>query len=283
MRCGFIGVGEMGRHMAGHVQNAGHEVRVHDLDAAALKACRAEGLAPAAGLAELATWAEALVIMVATDDQTRAVVADILGALGGSDSAQPPAILVTATNHPDTMRELAAACAEAGVDFVDAPVCYGREGARNGDLVSLAGGPARAVARLSPVMLSYSRSIEHIGEAPGSGQIAKTCNNMMHWAACVANYEVLSLARSLGLDAQRMRETLLKCPARNTTLERWDTTRFTWHEKDMDLALELAQSRGLPLPLFGAVDQLVKHLGPQDVADLLRGERAAYLGKPLDP
>lgn len=283
MRCGFIGVGEMGRHMAGHVQNAGHEVRVHDLDAAALKACRAAGLAPAAGLVELATWAEALVIMVATDDQTRAVVADILGALGGSDSAQPPAILVTATNHPDTMRELAAICAEAGVDFVDAPVCYGREGARNGDLVSLAGGPARAVARLSPVMLSYSRSVEHIGEAPGSGQIAKTCNNMMHWAACVANYEVLSLARSLGLDAQRMRETLLKCPARNTTLERWDTTRFTWHEKDMDLALELAQSRGLPLPLFGAVDQLVKHLGPQDVADLLRGERAAYLGKPLDP
>ncbi|MEE8270661.1 MAG: NAD(P)-dependent oxidoreductase, partial [Alphaproteobacteria bacterium] len=70
---------------------------------------------------------------------------------------------------------------------------------------------------------------------------------------------------------------------RNTTLERWDTTRFTWHEKDMDVALELAQAGGLPLPLFGQVDQLVKRLGPDQVKALLYGKEAEYLGLTVTP
>ncbi len=78
-----------------------------------------------------------------------------------------------------------------------------------------------------------------------------------------------------------MRETLLKCPARNTTLERWDTTKFTWHEKDMDVVLDLSQQAGLALPLFGAVDQLVKRLGPDQVKALLYGDEAEYLGQTI--
>jgi 3-hydroxyisobutyrate dehydrogenase-like beta-hydroxyacid dehydrogenase len=78
-----------------------------------------------------------------------------------------------------------------------------------------------------------------------------------------------------------MREVLLKCPARNTTLQRWDTTRFTWHEKDMDVALELSQEAGLALPLMGLVDQLVKRLGPDRVRELLHEDKAEYLGVPI--
>jgi len=136
------------------------------------------------------------------------------------------------------------------------------------------------VATVTPILMSYSRSVEHLGPH-GAGQLGKTCNNMMHWAACVANYEVLALAKSCGIDAQAMRETLLKCPARNTTLERWDSSRFTWHEKDMDVALDLSQQAGLSLPLFGAVDQLVKRLGPDRVRELLHEEDAEYLGLPI--
>ncbi len=145
------------------------------------------------------------------------------------------------------MVELAKSCEEHEVSFIDAPVVFGLRGATQGELVSLCGGQKEDVARIKPILLSYSRSVEHIG-GTGSGQIAKTCNNMMHWAACVANFETLALARACGIDAQKMRETLLKCPARNTTLERWDTTRFTWHEKDMDVAMDLAQGVNLTLP-----------------------------------
>lgn len=214
--------------------------------------------------------------MVATDAQAVSVIADLLdtGAAGGT------VIAVAATVHPLTMKDLEVPCSKAKVDLVDAPVCYGLQGAIAGELISLCGGPAKLIERIAPVLLSYSRSVEHLGPL-GSGQIGKTCNNMMHWAACVANYETLALAKACGIDAQEMRETLLKCPARNTTLERWDTTRFTWHEKDMDVALDLAQRVNVPLPLFGAVDQLVKRLSPEAVKSLLYGDNATYLGQPI--
>ncbi len=277
MKVGFVGVGAMGLAMAGHVSRAGFDVVVHDLSEDALEAAQSSGLTAIAEAGDLKDR-DAVLVMVATDAQTEAATARLLDGI----LAPGATIVVTATNHPQTMIDLAGRCAARGIGFVDAPVCYGLQGAKTGDLVSLCGGPEESVARVAPILAAYSRSVEHIGGF-GAGQIAKTCNNMMHWAACVANYETLALARAWGLDAQAMRETLLKCPARNTTLERWDTTRFTWHEKDMDVALTLAQEAGLALPHFGMVDQLVKRLGPDDVRALLYGPEAGYLGAPIVP
>lgn len=276
MQVGFVGVGAMGAAMAGHVARGGFDVVVHDVDPdAAAQAAEQAGVRAAAGLSDIAAC-DAVVIVVANDAQSRTVVEALLA------SGARGTLAVAATTHPRTMMDLADLCAAEGVAFVDAPVCYGLKGAIDGNLVSLCGGEAAHVDALRPVLDCYSRAVEHVGPV-GSGQLAKTCNNMMHWAACVANYEVLSLAKSCGLDAQRMRETLLQCPARNTTLERWDSTRFTWHEKDMDVALELSQQAGLSLPLFGMVDQLVKRLGPDRVRALLHESEAEYLGQPLQP
>jgi 3-hydroxyisobutyrate dehydrogenase len=156
------------------------------------------------------------------------------------------------------------------------------QGAIHGTLGSLVGGELVHVERARPVLASYSRFVEHVGGI-GAGQLAKTCNNMLHWAACVANFEVLLLAKRYGVDAQRMREILLRCPGKNTTLERWDTTKFTWQEKDMDLSLEMAQDAGLSLPLFGQIDQLIKRMGAADVKALLYGQEASYLGQTVTP
>src|SRR5258705_11821827 len=81
-----------------------------------------------------------------------------------------------------------------------------------------------------------------------------------------------------------MREVLLKCPGDNGTLRRWDSTRFTWQEKDMDFVVELAQNGGLVLPLSGPVDQLIKTMTAADVAALLYLPDCTYLrprGAPL--
>lgn len=268
----------MGRTMACHIARGGYQVSVFDTDDAARSAAQEAGLSVAGSLLEGCAGSDVVIIMVATDAQTTAVVRQLLDCSLNKDAV----IVVAATNHPLTMISLAKECAEADLSLVDAPVCYGMEGARNGNLISLCGGDVKAVSKVTPVLMSYSRSVEHIG-GHGCGQIGKTCNNMMHWAACVASYETLALAKACGIDAQQMRETLLKCPARNTTLERWDTSRFTWHEKDMDVALDLAQHVDVPLPLFGAVDQLVKLLGPEKVAALLYGESAEYLGSTITP
>jgi len=277
MKTAIIGIGAMGRDIAGHVVRAGHEVMGFDAAAERMREAEADGIVTAPDLKEAVHGAEVALVVVATDAQSMAVTREIL--VHGQPGCT---IAIVATNHVETMRTLGAEAEARGFHFVDAPVVFGRQGAKEGTLVSLCGGAAKDIARIEPVLMAYSRAVHHVGPI-GAGQLAKTCNNMLHWAACVANYETLLLAKRYGVDAQRMREILLDCPARNVTLERWDTTRFTWHEKDMDIALDLAQAGQVPLPLFGQVDQLVKRLGPERVAELLYGPEAEYLGTKVSP
>lgn len=277
MKVAIIGVGAMGRDMAGHLVRAGHEVRAVDVDAEALATVAREGIETCESIAALPEETEVYLAVVATDAQSETVTDEVLAV------ARPgAAIVIAATNNVATMQALAKRAAEKGVRFVDAPVCFGRQGAREGTLVSLCGGTAEDVAFVTPALMAYSRAVHHVGPT-GAGQLAKTCNNMLHWAHCVSNYEALLLAKRWGIDAQRMREILLDCPGTNGTLERWDNTRFTWHEKDMDVAMDLAQAGAVPMPLFGQVDQLIKRLDKEGVADLLYGDSADYLGTTITP
>ena len=277
MKVGVVGVGEMGGAIAGHLMAKGHSVTVFDIDAARMKAAAARGAATAQSLEDLAPRAELFLAIVSTDDQSRHVT-DVLSQHAAKDSI----IVVVATNSPKTMQELGALCASRGKRFIDAPVVYGASGAREGTLLSLVGGAEEDVERARPALMAYSRNVLRVGPV-GAGQLAKACNNLLHWVHCVSNYETLLIAKRFGIDAQRMREVLLECPAFNLTLKRWDTTKFTWQEKDMDVTMDLAQDAGLVLPLAGQTDQLVKLLSAADVKALLYGEECEYLGRTIVP
>jgi 3-hydroxyisobutyrate dehydrogenase len=274
MKAGFVGVGAMGAAMAGHVQRKSQgEVFAYDVRREAVDALAAEGIVPVETLAEMARAADVIVVIVVDDRQ----VLDVTEALS-IDGAEGALIAVAATVHPDTMRKAAEIAGRKGLRVIDAPVCFGLSGAQEGQLASLCGGSAEDVDGARPVLECYSRAVHHIGPL-GCGQIAKTVNNMLHWAHCVANFEALLVAKRFGIDAQQLREVLLQCPARNGTLVDWDTTRFTWPVKDMDIALALAREGKLTLPLFGQVDHLVQTLSADAVKGLLYGETATYLGR----
>ncbi len=273
MKSCVVGIGAMGLEMALHIQSKGMDVVGVDIDEKQIAEAKTRGLSAGNELASQVSDVDVFIVIVATDAQTESVVDTILSNGPKSGAAS----VVAATNHPDTMKKLALSCGASGVRFVDAPVVFGMQGARDGNLASLCGGSVSDVAYVTPVLMCYSRAVHRVGDV-GAGQLGKTCNNMMHWAACCANFEVLALAKRYGVNAQHMREILLECPARNTTLDRWDNTRFTWQEKDMDVAMELAQTAKLPLPLFGTIDQLVKMFSADDVSALLYGEKADYLG-----
>jgi len=277
MNISVIGVGAMGQSIVKHICAAGYSVMAYDTQPVQVEGAAKHGALSASSLQEAAEFGDIFIVIVATDEQSEQVTAGII-ANGRAGSV----ITIVATNNPKTMQSLGALAKANGFGFVDAPVCYGRKGADEGTLVSLLGGSAADIERVTPILLSYSRAVHHVGNI-GAGQLAKTCNNMLHWAACVANYEVLLLAKRYGIDGQAMREILLDCPGQNVTLERWDSTRFTWHEKDMDVALDIAQSGSVPIPMFGLVDQLVKQLGPEQVKDLLYGATASYLGTSISP
>jgi 3-hydroxyisobutyrate dehydrogenase len=275
MKASIIGIGDMGRDIAGHVHKGRHDLLATDIDAQRRADGRERGLNVVDTLAEAVKGAEVHLVVVATDEQSETVSREIV-----KHADKGSIIVILSTNGIETMQQLSAEMHAQDFGFVDAPVCFGRSGARDGTLVSLCGGSEEEINRIRPVLDCYSRAVHRVGDS-GAGQLAKACNNMLHWEHCVGNYEVLLLAKRYGVDAQRMRETLLDCPATNGTLARWDDTRFTWQEKDMDLALEMAQSAGLSLPLFGQIDQLVKHLNADRVAALLYGYEAEYLGLPV--
>ena len=278
MKVGVIGVGDMGLPITSHLIGKGHSVVVYDVNADRAKAGGERGAAVAGSLQELAKLAEVFVVIVSTDEQSREVTTAI-----SADAAPGSLIAVAATNHPETMVELKKLCAARRIRFIDAPVVYGASGAKEGSLLSLCGGEEADVEFARPVLSAYSsRGVLRVGPV-GAGQLAKACNNLLHWVHCVSNFEALLLAKRYGVDAQRMREVLLECPGYNGTLARWDSTRFTWQEKDMDVTMDLAQNAGLVLPLSGQVDQLVKLFKADDVAALLYGKEASYLGVKVTP
>jgi 3-hydroxyisobutyrate dehydrogenase-like beta-hydroxyacid dehydrogenase len=274
---GIVGVGDMGLPMAGHMVTGGLDVIAHDVDADRLAAAGALGAKTASGLADVADDTDIVVACLRTDDQMHAVAEELV-----SHDRPGQLIVVAGTHSLEFMRRLAGIVEPKGRRIIDAPVVFGALGAREGNLLSLCGGDEADVDRARPVLMTYSRGVEHVGPL-GAGQLAKTCNNLLHWIHCVANYETLSIAKRYGLDPQRMREVLMKCPGDNGTLRRWDSTRFTWQEKDMDFVVQLAQDAGLVLPLTGQVDQLVKTLTAADVAALLYGPECSYLGRPITP
>lgn len=277
MKVGIVGVGAMGVLMAGHMVAKGHVVKAYDIDPARVADAVARGAEAAESAAALAPFGDVTIVMVGNDEQAEGVMTEILP-LQRTGSV----VVVTGTHHPETMQSFAAKCARRNVGFVDAPVVFGMDGAREGKLLSLCGADERDFAVAKPAMLAYSRDALLVGPV-GAGQLAKACNNLMHWVHCVANFEVLSLAKRYGVDAQRMREVLLQAPAENGTLRRWDNTKFTWQEKDMDVVMDLAQAGGLMLPLTGQVDQLVKKLTAADVAALLYGPECSYMGVKVKP
>jgi 3-hydroxyisobutyrate dehydrogenase-like beta-hydroxyacid dehydrogenase len=278
MKIGVVGIGAMGFAMAKHLKDNGHEVSTCARSADKLARAEEAGLNPTNKIEEIAKQAELFLAVVNTDDQTREVT-DAL-----SQHAEEGAMIVAmATNHPRTMQELAKLCAERGKRFVESPFVYGGSGAEAGTLLCLCGGSEEDVEWVRPALACFSsRGVEHVGPI-GSGQLAKACNNLLHWVHCISNFETLVLAKRFGVDAQRMREVLLKCPAYNGTLDRWDTTKFTWQEKDMDVTMELAQEVGVTLPMAGLTDQMIKVLKPKDVKELLYGPECDYMGVHVKP
>lgn len=278
MNVGFVGVGAMGSHMAGHVLESGkfQDVYAYDLSKSAVNKMVKKGSKASPSLKHLGSVCDVIIVMVGYDDQVRQVVTD----LANGNPKKGTVLVITATSHPDMILEAAAIAKKGGLKVVDAPVCFGLGGAKNGTLASMVGGSKTDVKKATPVLECYSRAVHHLGDL-GCGEIGKTVNNMLHWVHSLANQEVLLLAKCYGIDTQKMRETLLQAPGRNGTLEEWDGTRFTWHEKDMDIAMDLAQARDLPLPLFGQVDQLIKLSHWDQIKELLYSKTISFLGRKL--
>jgi 3-hydroxyisobutyrate dehydrogenase-like beta-hydroxyacid dehydrogenase len=245
--------------------NKGFAVTGYDVTPEANARAKQAGVTIAAEPADVGANADVVIVMVATDAQVEDVVvkSGLLKRL-----PKGAVICVAASTSPETAKELEAICNKEGILFMDTPVVLGQEAADNGTLTVFCGGAAEAFAKAKPVLSAFGANVMHVGPA-GTGQFTKTANNMLLWACMAANYEVLTLAKAMGADVTKLVAALQHSSGANWSLARWGKSTGKWAEKDMDVALELAQDAKVAAPLAALVDQLMKGMNQQKMKALL--------------
>jgi len=263
----FLGMGVMGAPMARHLMKAGHDVTVYNRTAAkALAWVALNGQRAAPTPAEAAAGADVVALCVGNDDDVREVV---LGDSGALAAMTPGSILIDHTTaSADLARELAAACDEHGVGFVDAPVSGGQAGAENGTLTVMCGCDDPDVFdRAATVMAAYGASVARMGPA-GSGQLTKMVNQVCIAGLLQGLAEGVNFAQQAGLDVDQVVDVIGKGAAQSWQMDNRARTMAAdefefgfaveWMRKDLGIVLDEADRNGARVPVTALVDQLYK-------------------------
>lgn len=271
-RIAFLGTGIMGAPMATRLAAAGFPVTAWNRSPE--KLARLAGLAVAPTARAAVERAEVVVCMLSSGQVCDAV---LLGPEGALAAMAPGATLVVMSSIPvGTARAQAAACAERGIAYVDAPVSGGERGAKDGTLAIMAGGDAAVVEALAPLFAPLGRPT-HVGPV-GSGQLAKLANQLIVASSICAVAEALLLAERGGADPARVREALLGGFADSAVLRQHGLRMVerdfkpggpAKHQiKDTGTALDLARAQELRLPVAEEVDRLFRSLVEHGGGDL---------------
>ena len=272
----FVGLGVMGYPMAGHLARAGHRVAVYNRTAAKAAAWVAEyGGRAAATPALAANGAQFVFACVGNDADLRSVV---LGADGAFAGMREGAVFVDHTTaSAEVARELADAARPLGLEFIDAPVSGGSNGAMNGALTVMCGGEAQAFERVAPVAAAYSKAVTLLGES-GAGQLAKMVNQIAIAGLLQGLSEAIAFGRRAGLDMHAVLGVIGKGAAQSWQLDNRGSTMIDgkfdfgfaveWMRKDLGLVLGEARRNGARLPITALVDQFYADLQAEGGARL---------------
>lgn len=263
-----IGVGSMGAPIARRIAEAGFEVTVCDVNPANLEPFAGSGTRTTTSPTDCVACG-AVIILVATPEQMRAVVSGPNG-LTSSPTGGPPYLVVMSTVSPGDVRDLAASLSGTATRVVDAPVSGGVMNARTGKLTIMAGGAEADVAALQPLFAALGSSVFHCGEL-GAGQATKITNNIVAIANLMISAEAYRIALGLGLTFDRLMPVLEASSGRNflsrdsAAVEAYgvwsrsteDFEAFqSINRKDIDLALASA-GPGVALPAVTALRALL--------------------------
>jgi 2-hydroxy-3-oxopropionate reductase len=281
-RIGFIGLGIMGRPMAGHLVDAGYAVTVWNRTRSKMQALVERGASAAESPKDVAARSDITITMVA---DTPDVVDVILGPQGVLHGVRRGSVVVDmSTISPVVTREIAQRLAERGAEMLDAPVSGGEKGAIDGTLSIMVGGKPEVFERVLPVFQAMGKQIVHLG-ATGAGQITKACNQLVLALTLLGVAEALTLARKAGVDPAKVRAALLGGFAQSRVLELHGQRmldrnfepgfRTRLYHKDMGIVIETGRSAGMPLVGGALAAQLyqvamTQGLGEKDYSVLAR-------------
>jgi 2-hydroxy-3-oxopropionate reductase len=263
MDIGFIGVGIMGRPMAGHLLTAGHKLALVQHVSPLPPELLEGGAASLRSAAEVARRSEVIILMVPDTPDVERV---LFGSEGVAEGLTPGKLVVDMSSiDPIATRAFASRIRELGCDYVDAPVSGGEVGAKNAALTIMCGAEPAAFERVRPLFELMGKNITHVGGV-GDGQVAKVANQIIVALNIEAVSEALVFAAKAGADPAKVREALLGGFASSRVLEvhgermikrTFDPGfRIELHQKDLNLALGSARALGIALPNTATTQQL---------------------------
>ena len=199
MRIGFIGLGNMGRHMAMNVLKGGHQVTVHDLREDAAAAHIERGAAWADSPEQVAAASELVFTSLPGPPEVEAVAVGEHGVIRGL--ARGGVYVDLSTNSPTAIRRLHEQFKAAGIEMLDAPVSGGSTGAEAAKLAVLVGGDLATYERVKPVLDLIGDKVSYVGPA-GAGAVAKLVHNLISISTRMVVAEGLTLGVKAGVDAR---------------------------------------------------------------------------------
>lgn len=268
MRVGFIGLGAMGRPMAGHLVDAGHDLTVASRSRGPVDEAITIGAHDGQNPLGVVEASEVTILCVPNSPDVIAVIDEALPALG------PGKLVVdTSTIDPDVERAQHERVSATGARYLEAPLSGGTAGAQKGQLTLMVGGAAEVLDGARPALEPFAGLIVHVG-GPGMGQVVKLCNNLIYAAQMLATAEATVMATKAGADLSKLYEVLTHatgdCVAVRTRLPAegiisdspasngWKPGFMTdLMAKDLDLAIGYAAKQRTPLLTSGLVRQIL--------------------------
>ena len=261
-RIGFIGLGIMGRPMAGHLQKAGYSLAVRDIRPTPQELLDG-GATECATSREVAENSDVTIIMVPDTPDVEAVLIGADGVAVGLSSGK--VVVDMSSISPTATKEFAQRVRKTGADYVDAPVSGGEGGAKAASLTIMVGGEQATFDRVKPLFELMGKNINLVGGV-GDGQTCKVANQIIVALTIEAVGEALVFARKAGADPARVRNALMGGFASSRILEVHGERmvnrsfepgfRIELHQKDLNLALQSAKTLGVSLPNTATAQEL---------------------------
>ncbi len=249
---GFIGLGEMGRHMAWHLLKNGFPViSCANRRREAIEALKLEGLQEVDNPRLVGERSDILMTVVVDQDQTDQVLRGNDGALAAMRPGST--IVVMSTLAPGYCQELAEVAAAVNVKVLDCPISGGPMGAENGTLALIAGGDEKAVEDCRAALESMG-SVYHCGDV-GMGMVVKLANNAVSIGTSALLTEVRAMANAYGMDLPTLMEIFRNGTANSFFAQNWDALIPTWPHlapmmvKDMKLCRDAGHGKRVRLPM----------------------------------
>ena len=261
-RLGFIGIGNLGMHLAGSLLRAGYALTIFDLNKTAAKTLLAAGARWADSPAEVGKASDTVFTCLPSSKAVSAVVSADNGVLAGL-AAGGTWIDMSTNDREETIR-LSALAAAKGVAALEAPVTGGVHKAAAGDITVLVGGDQKVYEAHLPMLQAMGGEIIHMGPL-GSAAVIKVITNMLAFINLVAVGEALMLAKRGGLDLAQSFHAI-KASSGNSFVHETEgqlvlngsyNINFTMDLacKDLGFATQLGRNFGVPLEVAGLVEQ----------------------------